>query len=154
MVREVTYDSASWNELPWKFEAGTPPIAEGIGLGAAVDFLSKIGMKKVQAHEQKLTKRLYTALSKMKNVEVYGPAPAKRVGLVAFNLKGVHPHDVASILDHDGIAVRAGHHCAMPLTYALGLSASVRASLGIYSTEKDIDALIQSLQKTQQVFSR
>ncbi|MDP2665916.1 MAG: SufS family cysteine desulfurase [Candidatus Diapherotrites archaeon] len=154
MVREVTYETATWNNLPWRFEAGTPPIAEAIGLDAAVQFLSDIGMAPIRSHEKELVKTLLDDLAQIPTIQTYGPSSSKRVGLVAFNVDGVHPHDLASLLDHDGIAVRAGHHCAMPLTRALGLSSSVRASLGLYSQSSDVAALVRGVKKAQGIFAR
>lgn len=153
MVREVYYDRATWNSIPWKFEAGTPPIAEGVGLGAAVDFLSKITMPVVRAHEKKLVTYAYNELLAVPGVTIYGPEPANRSGLVAFNVKQVHPHDLSSLLNEDGIAIRAGHHCAMPLAHLLNIPASARASFGIYNTKEEVDALVASVNKAQAIFS-
>ena len=152
MVRSVSFSDATWSELPWKFEYGTPMIAEGIGLSAALDYLRKIGMARVQRHEQKLLRYAHEQLHRMKNVSVYEPHGEKKVGVIAFNIKNAHPHDVASILDADGIAIRAGNHCAMPLHELLKIPSSSRASLGIYNTEKDIDALIEGIKKVEKIF--
>lgn len=153
MVRSVSFDAATWNDLPWKFEYGTPMIAEGVGLNAAVDYLRKIGMHHVQKHEQKLLKYAHEHLHKMKSISLYGPRWDKKVGVVAFNVKNAHPHDVASILDVDGIAIRAGNHCTMPLHNLLKIPSSSRASFGIYNTEKDIDALLEGIKKVEKVFA-
>jgi cysteine desulfurase/selenocysteine lyase len=153
MVREVSFQDASWNDLPWKFESGTPPIAEGIGLSAAVDFLRKVGMDSIRVHEKKLLAHAYKRLSSMKGVSVYGPVSiADRSGVLAFNVKGIHPHDVAAWLNENGVAVRAGHHCAMPLSKLLGIPSSSRLSVGLYNTKEEIDALVESLVRAQHVF--
>ncbi len=153
MVREVYFDKATWNSLPWKFEAGTPPIAEGIALGEAIDFLRGKGLSKIRAHEKSLILHAFSQLKKIKGIKIYGPSlPEEHVGVIAFNVKGIHAHDVASLLNEDGIAVRAGNHCAMPLMELLGVSASARASFGIYNTEKEVDALVESVKKAQKIF--
>lgn len=153
MVREVTFQDATWNDLPWKFESGTPPIAEGVGLSAAVDFLRKVGMDSIRAHEKTLLSHAYKRLSLMKGVSLYGPSSiSDRSGVIAFNVKGIHPHDVAAWLNEDGVAVRAGHHCAMPLSKLLGIPSSSRLSVGIYNTKEEIDVLVESLARAQRVF--
>jgi len=151
MIRTVSYENATWNDLPWKFEAGTPNIADGIAFGTAIDFLTQEGMGKIQKHEKELTNYAIKKLSKIKNISVYGPKI--RAGVIAFNLKGIHAHDVSALLDTEGIAVRGGHHCAMPLTKKLGMDASVRASFYLYNTKKDVDALIKGLKKVEEVFA-
>lgn len=143
------YDS-TWKELPWKFEGGTPIIAGAVGLGAAIDFLRSVGIDEIYEHEQKL---VHHALQKMEDIEgltIYGPE--KRGGLITFNIEGVHPHDVATALDAEGIAVRAGHHCCQPLMKELGVTATARASFYLYNTEEDIDRLVDELQKTKEYF--
>lgn len=153
MVREVTLSASTWNDLPWKFEPGTPPIVEGIGLNAAVDFLRSFPFEKILPHERALIKQTLDGLHNMKNVHVYGPSsPSARAGVVSFNLKNVHPHDVASLLNEDGIAIRAGTHCAMPLARELNIPASARASFAVYNTPSDVDALLASLAKAQKIF--
>ncbi|HEX2988111.1 MAG TPA: cysteine desulfurase [Chloroflexota bacterium] len=152
MIRNVTYEGARWNELPWKYEAGTPAIAEGIGLGAAVDYLQGLGMDKVRAHEETLTAYAMERLHAMRGVTIYGPAAEKRGGVIAFNLEKIHPHDMAAILDQDGIAIRAGHHCAQPLHHKLGIPASARASFYVYNDASDVDRLIASLERAQAFF--
>ncbi|MFH0969904.1 MAG: SufS family cysteine desulfurase [Candidatus Diapherotrites archaeon] len=153
MVREVYFDRAVWNETPWKFEAGTPPIAEGVGLGAAVDFLLAQRISSIRAHEKKLLRRAYDNISSLSNITVYGPSSIEeRSGVLAFSVKGIHPHDVAAFLNEKGIAVRAGHHCAMPLTQLLGVPSTTRASVGIYNTRAEIDFLVESLSHAQKVF--
>ncbi len=147
MISEVTFESASWNELPWKFEAGTPNIAGAAGFSAAIDYLKKIGMDNVREHELQLTRYAMKRLSGVEGLEIYGPSAEKRTGVVSFNIKGAHPHDVSTILDGEGIAVRGGHHCAMPLMGLLGIQGSARASFYIYNTKDEIDSLILALSK-------
>lgn len=150
MIDFVDYYDATWKELPWKFEAGTPIIAGAIGLGAAIDFLNEIGMSAVHDYEKMLAQHAMQAMSAIDDIEIYGPT--ERAGLVTFNLKDVHPHDVATVLDSEGIAVRAGHHCAQPLMKKLGVSATARASFYIYNTKEEIDALVSGLMKTKEYF--
>ncbi len=146
MIREVSEQEASWNDLPYKFEAGTPAAADAVGLGAAVDYLESLGMDNVREHERQLTRKALEAMH-LPDVTVYGPKDADRKGgLVAFNLKGIHPHDVASIFNEQGIAVRAGHHCAQILMKRLGVAATARASFYVYTDERDIDALVEGVQ--------
>lgn len=143
------YDS-TWKELPWKFEGGTPIIAGAIGLGAAIDFLNDIGMDNIQAHEEKLAAYALDRLSSIEDLTIYGPKT--RASLVTFNLAGVHPHDVSTVLDMEGIAVRAGHHCAQVLMKWLEVAATARASMYIYNTEEEIDRLAEGLIKTKEYF--
>lgn len=148
MIREVWIDRATWNDLPYKFEAGTPPIAQAVGLGAAVEYLVRLGMDEVRRHEEELTGLLLEGLRARDYVEVYGPHdPQKRGGVVAFNLRGIHPHDVATLLDQEGIAIRAGHHCAQPLHRLLGISASCRASVYVYNTPEEIELFLAALDR-------
>lgn len=151
MIDHVDLYDATWKELPWKFEGGTPIIAGAVGLGAAIDFLTEIGMDHIQRHEQKLAAYALEALKQVDGIEIYGPA--ERAGLVTFNLKGIHPHDVATALDTEGIAVRAGHHCAQPLMNWLNQTATARASMYLYNTEEDIDRLVEGLRKAKEFFS-
>ncbi len=144
------YDS-TWKELPWKFEAGTPIIAGAIGLGAAIDFLEDIGLDNILAHEHKLASHAIERLSQVEGLTIYGPK--HRAGVVTFNIEDVHPHDVATVLDAEGIAVRAGHHCAQPLMKWLKVSATARASFYLYNTEEEIDKLVEGLIKTKEYFS-
>ncbi|HYK73309.1 MAG TPA: aminotransferase class V-fold PLP-dependent enzyme, partial [Pseudoneobacillus sp.] len=147
------YDS-TWKELPWKFEGGTPIIAGAIGLGAAIDFLEQIGLDKIAEHEHKLAAYAMEKMSSVEGMTIFGPKdPGKRAGLVTFNINDVHPHDVATVLDADGIAVRAGHHCAQPLMRWLKQSATARASFYLYNTEEEIDKLVEGLVKTKEYFS-
>jgi cysteine desulfurase/selenocysteine lyase len=154
MIREVTLRKASWNELPWKFEAGTPDIAAAIGLGAAVDYLTALVMDRVRAHERELVEyALETIEEKVPGVVLYGPRDTdRRGGVVPFNLPDIHPHDVAQLLDRSAICLRAGHHCTMPLHQRLDLPATARASFSVYSTRSDIDALVDGLRDVQRVF--
>ena len=153
MIREVHMDSARWNELPWKFEAGTPAIAEVVGLGAAVDFLKALGMDKIHEHEHALISYAMTRLAEIENLRMFGPSAEHRGGVVAFALGEIHPHDLAAILDGDGIAIRAGHHCAQPLHTRYGLHATARASFYLYNTRDEIDQLVNALDKAQKIFA-
>ena len=152
MIRRVTVEGSTWNELPYKFEAGTPSIAEGIGLGAAVDYLSELGMDNVHAHESYIANYALEALSEVDGLTVIGPPASQRAGVAAFTLDGIHPHDIAQLLDADGIAVRAGHHCAMPLHKKLGINSTARASFYVHTTTQEVDALVASLNKARQTF--
>jgi cysteine desulfurase / selenocysteine lyase len=152
MIRRVTLAGSTWNDLPWKFEAGTPSIAEGIGLGAAVDYLSRLGMDNIHAHEQFLTHYALESLSEIPGLKLWGPSASEKAGVATFTLARVHPHDIAEILDKDGIAIRAGHHCAMPLHHKLGVSATARASFYLHTTTEEIDKLVASLHKVRQIF--
>jgi len=153
MISKVVLEKSSWNELPWKFEAGTPDIAGAIGLGAAVDYLSKIGMENVRKHEIKLTEHAIKKLSEIPDVTIYGPLDAKvRGGVVAFNVGPAHAHDVASILDSEGVAIRSGHHCAQPLMEFLQIESAARASFYIYNTEEEVDRLVEGIGKVKKVF--
>ncbi|HEY7735810.1 MAG TPA: cysteine desulfurase [Candidatus Limnocylindrales bacterium] len=154
MIREVHLRRSEWNEIPWKFEAGTPDIAAAIGLGVAAEFLMGIGMDNARAHEKELVAYALDALPRaFPSLQLYGPRdPKLRGGVVPFNVPGVHPHDVAQVLDRSGIAVRAGHHCTMPLHERLDLAATARASFNVYSTKADVDALIEGLGEVYRLF--
>jgi len=152
MIKRVRLDSFTINDLPYKFEAGTPPIAQGIGLGAAVDYLSSLGMQAVRQHEQHLIARALDRLEEIPGVRVYGPSAEHRGGVASFTLEGVHPHDVAQTLDNQGIAVRAGHHCAMPIHEKFNLLATTRASFYLYNTLEEIDQLVDGLYKVKEIF--
>jgi len=152
MIKKVTLRSFTVNDVPHKFEAGTPAIAEAVGFGAAVDYLNSVGMPWIRAHEQQITSYAIDRLSELPGVKVYGPAAAYKGGVIAFTMQGVHPHDVAQILDSDGVAVRAGHHCAMPLHQKYNLPATTRASFYLYNSTGEVDQLIASLQKVYQLF--
>ena len=151
MIKEVTFENTTFNDLPWKFEAGTANIAQAIGLGAAIDYLNKIGMENIESYEKELVRYAYDKLSGIKEIEIYGPK--ERSGLISFNVKNIHAHDTAQILDGEGIAVRAGHHCAMPLASKLGIVASARASFYLYNTQEEINKLVDGIKKVIEVFS-
>ena len=156
MVSEVSFKKTTWNTLPWKFEAGTPNIAGGIGLAAAVKFLQNVEMENIQQHEKELTKyalQKLQPLQRSKDLILYGKETSKgRLAVFSFNLKDIHAHDVASILDREGVAIRAGHHCTQPLMKALNIPATARASFSLYNTKKDVDKLIAGLQNVKKVF--
>ncbi len=152
MIREVHIDSATWNDLPWKFEAGTPNIAGAIGMGVAVDYLRKLGMDKIHAQEQALIGYAMERLAEVPGLTMYGPPADERGGLVAFTVEGIHPHDLASILDAYGVAVRAGHHCAQPVHDHFGIPATARASFYIYNTPEEADALVNALMEARKLF--
>jgi cysteine desulfurase/selenocysteine lyase len=153
MIREVHKYETTWNDLPYKFEAGTPNIADVIGFGAAIDYLEKIGMDNVRQHEIELTKYALERMSTVKGITMYGPKdPQKRGGVISFNFHDVHPHDVSYIIDREGVAIRAGHHCAQVLMEKLKVSATNRASFYIYNTKDDVDKLIKSLEKVSELY--
>jgi len=153
MIREVFLDHSTWNDVPYKFEAGTVNIADTIGLGTAVDYLTALGMARVRNHELGLLKYAMETLSKVKGFRHYGPEdPTLKGGVVSFNLADIHPHDLATILDEDGVAIRSGHHCAQPLMRWLDVAATSRASFYIYNSYDDIDALRVGLQKARRIF--
>ncbi len=152
MIKEVKLRSFRPNTLPHKFEAGTPAIAEAVGFGAAVDYLTKIGMDAIAAHEHAITEYALERLEEIPGVKVFGPSADKKGGVAAFTLEGVHPHDVAQILDRDGIAVRAGHHCAQPLHEKFGIPATSRASFYLYNTKDEVDLLVDGIYKVKQMF--
>jgi cysteine desulfurase/selenocysteine lyase len=148
MIKKVTLEGCEWNELPWKFEAGTPAIAEVIGLGYAVDYLNELGMVNVRQHEVELVTYALEKLNQVEGIRLYGPQePEMRGGALAFTLGDIHAHDIAAILDSEGIAVRAGHHCAMPLHDKFGLAATTRASFYVYNSSEDVDYLVRGLDK-------
>lgn len=153
MIRRVDYTTATWNDIPWKFEAGTPNIADVIAFGAAIQYLERLGMGAVRAHEVDLTTYALERLSELDGVTIYGPKdPARRGGVVAFNFGDIHPHDLGQILDGYGVAVRAGHHCAQPLMRRLGVVATARASFYVYNTREEIDVLVQGIRASLNVF--
>lgn len=153
MIDFVYEQEATWKELPWKFEAGTPNIAGAIGLGAAIDYLTDLGMEAIQAHEEELVAYLIPKLQAIEGLTLYGPAdPSQHAGVLAFNLEGLHPHDVATALDYEGVAVRAGHHCAQPLIRELGIPSAVRASLSLYTSKADCDKLVEAIYKSKEFF--
>lgn len=152
MIKEVKLRSFKPNTLPHKFEAGTPAIAEAVGFGAAVDYLTKVGMENIAAHEHEITEYALERLEEIPGVKLFGPSADKKGGVAAFTLAGVHPHDVAQILDRDGIAVRAGHHCAQPLHEKFGIPATSRASFYLYNTKDEVDKLVDGLYKVKELF--
>jgi cysteine desulfurase/selenocysteine lyase len=153
MIRRVTLQGFAPSDIPHKFEAGTPAIAEAVGLGAAVDFLSGLGMPAVHAHEAAITEYALERLSEVPGLKVHGPPAAERGGVASFSMAEAHPHDVAQILDSHGVAVRAGHHCAMPIHEKFGLPATTRASFYVYTTRQEIDRLIEGLYKVKHLFA-
>ena len=155
MIKQVSYDGAQWNSLPWKFEAGTPAIAQAIGLGYAVDYLQGIGMANIRAHEKEITAYALDRLSLVEGLRMLGPLdPEIRGGAVTFTLGDIHPHDLASLLNQYNIAIRAGHHCAQPLHDKLGITASARASFYIYNKPEEVDRLAEALDKAREVFEQ
>ncbi len=152
MIRRVTLEGAEWSDLPWKFEAGTPSIAQAIGLGAAVDYLSAIGMQRIKAYEHAIADYALEALNDLPGVRTLGPAASERGAAIAFTVAGMHPHDIAELLNREGVAIRAGHHCAMPLHQKLGLPATSRASFYLYNTFDEVDKLTAALRKAQKLF--
>jgi len=151
MIRTVSYQSSTWNDLPYKFEAGTPHISGAVGLAAAMDYLEALGLPLVAAHEAALLAQATAALTDIDGVQIQGSA-AHKGGIVSFTLAGVHPHDLGTILDHEGVAIRAGHHCAMPLMDLLGLPATARASFGCYNTPEEVDQLVRAVVRAREVF--
>ncbi|WP_336135053.1 aminotransferase class V-fold PLP-dependent enzyme [Natronomonas amylolytica] len=152
MILKVTYEDSKWNELPWKYEAGTPPISQGIALAEACDYLDDIGLENIQRHEAELAEYAYEQLTAKDDVEVYGPPADDRGGLVAFNLDGVHAHDLSSILNDSAVAIRAGDHCTQPLHDVLGTAASARASFYLYNTKAEVDELVEAVDDARQLF--
>lgn len=153
MIRRVTLEGSTWNDLPYKFEAGTPAIAEAVGLGAAVDYLSGIGMDNILTYEHEVVEYAHERLAEIPGLRLLAPPAGQRNGVATFTLKGAHPHDVAQVLDYEGIAIRAGHHCAMPLHQKLNIPASSRASFYLYNTRAEVDVLAEALYKAAKVFA-
>ena len=147
MIRSVSLERTSWNELPYKFEAGTPAIAEAYGFGVAIDYLSELGLDAIERHEHELTEYALGKLAELDWIRVFGPPVERRAGIVSFDVAGIHPHDVAQILDWEGVAVRAGHHCTQPLMSRLGVAATTRASFYLYTIPEEVDRLVQGLHK-------
>ncbi|MFO0957925.1 MAG: cysteine desulfurase [Isosphaeraceae bacterium] len=154
MVTRVTLQGAEWNDIPWKFEAGTPPIAQAIGLGAAVDYLAGIGLDTIHAHEMELLRYAHERLDRVEGARILGPSPEHKGAILALEVRDVHPHDLAQLLDRHGVAIRAGHHCAMPLHDRLGLMASARASLAAYNTPEEIDRLAMAIEDARRTMTR
>jgi len=153
MINSVRYEKTTWGELPHKFEAGTSPIAEAFGLGAAIDYLKAVGLDAIEAHEHELAAYALGRLAEVPGITLYGPAAERRAGVVSFNLEGIHPHDVAQILDLQGVAIRAGHHCCQPLMHKLGVAATNRASFYLYTLPEEIDQLVDGLHTVRKVFA-
>ena len=151
MIRTVSFEKSTWNDLPYKFEAGTPNISGAIGLAAAMDYVETLGLEAIAAHERALLVEATAAISAIPGIRIHGTA-AHKAGVLSFTLEGVHPHDLGTILDHEGVAIRAGHHCAMPLMDLLGVPATARASFGCYSTSAEVQQLIKAVQKAREVF--
>jgi cysteine desulfurase/selenocysteine lyase len=147
MIRSVSVEKTTWNELPYKFEAGTPAIAEAFGFGVAIDYISEIGLHAIERHESELVTYAMGRLAELDWVTVYGPPADRRAGIISFNVDGIHPHDVSQILDWEGVAVRGGHHCAQPLMAKLGVSATTRASFYLYSIQEEVDRLVEGLHR-------
>jgi cysteine desulfurase/selenocysteine lyase len=154
MIKKVTFEESSWNDLPWKFEAGTPVIAEGIALATAADYLDDIGLERIARHEKDVTAYAYEQLQGLGDVDIYGPPPGDdRGGLVSFNVDGVHAHDLSSIVDDFGVAIRAGDHCTQPLHDRLGVAASARASFYLYNTKEEVDVLVEAIEYARELFA-
>ena len=152
MIKRVQMTGFEPNEIPYKFEAGTPSICEAIGLGAAVEYLESVGMESIWKHEQELISYALEGLGEINGITVYGPEAHKRGGVASFTLEGVHPHDIAQVLDRDGVAVRAGHHCAMPLHTKLNVVATARASFYLYNTQDEVDLLVEGIGRVRDMF--
>ncbi len=153
MIKTVRVEGTTYHDLPWKFEAGTQAIAEVIGLGAAVDYLTALGMDAVRAHEREITEYAFEALSDIEGLTLYGPPPSRRAGVISFSIEGIHPHDLATIADRDQVCLRAGHHCAMPLMTRLGVAATARASFYVYTQKDEVDRLVGSIKEAQRIFA-
>ncbi len=154
MIFEVTIEGATWNELPWKFEAGTPNIAGGIGLSAAIDYIREVGIDNIEEHERELTDYALSKMREIEDIEIYGHKGQKTLGIISFNIKGIHPHDIAGICDEEGIAIRSGHHCTQPLMRHFGIENSARASFYIYNTKEEIDKFVDVLKEVKKYFNR
>jgi cysteine desulfurase/selenocysteine lyase len=152
MIRKVQFEETTWGDLPHKFEAGTSPIAEAVGFGAAVDYLTNVGLDAIEQHEHDLVAYALERLADVPGIRLYGPAPERRAGIVSFNMEGIHPHDVAQVLDWEGVAIRAGHHCCQPLMARLGVAATNRASFYLYTVREEIDRLVDGLLRARKVF--
>jgi len=150
MIRSVRMEGTTWNELPYKFEAGTPAIGEAYGMGVAIDYVTGVGLDAIAEHEHELVEYALARLGELPYVTVFGPPADRRAGIVSFDVEGVHPHDVAQVLDWEGVAVRAGHHCTQPLMTKLGVAATTRASFYLYSLPEEIDRLIEGVRKAKE----
>jgi cysteine desulfurase/selenocysteine lyase len=153
MIRSVRYEDTTWGQLPYKFEAGTQPLAEAFAFGAAVDYISAIGLDAIEQHEHELVTYAMERLAEVEGISIYGPPPDRRAGIVSFNLENVHPHDVSQVLDWENVAIRGGHHCTQPLMKRLGVAATCRASFYVYSIPDEVDRLVAGLQKAKQAFA-
>jgi len=153
MIRKVTLEETTWGEVPAKYEAGTQPIAEAVGFGAAIDYVNAVGLEAIEGHEHELTAYALEKLGEIPDIKLYGPPADRRAGIVSFNLGDIHPHDVAQVLDMDGVAIRAGHHCCQPLMHKLGVAATNRASFYLYTLPDEIDRLVDGLHKARKVFA-
>jgi cysteine desulfurase/selenocysteine lyase len=151
MIKKVRVEETTWGDLPHKFEAGTSPIAEAVGFGAALDYLEGVGLDAVHAHEQELTAYALDRMAEVSGMTLYGPPIERRAGIISFNLEGIHPHDVAQILDLEGVAIRAGHHCCQPLMAKLGVAATNRASFYLYTIREEVDRLVDGLHKARKL---
>jgi cysteine desulfurase/selenocysteine lyase len=151
MISKVRFEETTWGEIPHKFEAGTSPIAEAVGLGAAIDYLTEIGIEAIEAHEQELAAVALERLGEIPGVILYGPPADRRAGIISFNVEGIHPHDVAQVLDSEGVAIRAGHHCCQPLMTRLGVAATNRASFYLYTVRDEIDRLVDGIHKARRI---
>jgi cysteine desulfurase/selenocysteine lyase len=151
MIRSVRYEETTWGQLPYKFEAGTQPIAEAYGFGVAIDYISAIGLDAIEQHEHELAAYGLERLAELPWVKTYGPPAEHRAGIISFNVDGIHPHDVAQVLDSEGIAIRAGHHCCQPLMTKLGVAATNRASFYLYTVPDEIDRLVEGLHKVRRI---
>jgi cysteine desulfurase/selenocysteine lyase len=152
MIKKVQFEETTWGDLPHKFEAGTSPIAEAVGFGAAVDYITGVGLEAIEQHEHELVSYALERLAEVPGIILYGPPPDRRAGIVSFNMEGVHPHDVAQVLDWEGVAIRAGHHCCQPLMQRLGVAATNRASFYLYTVPEEIDRLAEGLLRVRKVF--
>jgi len=153
MIRKVTLEETTWGEVPAKYEAGTQPIAEAVGFGAAIDYVNAVGLEAIEGHEHELTAYALEKLGEIPDIKLYGPPADRRAGIVSFNLGDIHPHDVAQVLDLEGVAIRAGHHCCQPLMHKLGVAATNRASFYLYTLPEEIDRLVEGLHKARKVFA-
>lgn len=151
MIRSVTFERTTYNAIPHKFEAGTPNVAGAVGLGAAIDYVERVGRDAITEHERRLLDRATRAVSAIDGIRLIGTARDK-AGVLSFMLEGVHPHDVGTILDHEGVAIRAGHHCAQPVMERFSVPATARASMGLYNTPEDVEALVRGIEKVREVF--
>ena len=153
-ISEAKFEDSTWNELPWKFEAGTPNISGGIALGIAAEYLKKAGLENIQRHVKEVSEYAVERLSMIRGLTIYGPKdPKDRAGIISFNIEGIHAHDVATILDREGVCVRGGHHCAMPLMNLLNVQGTVRASFYLYNTFDDVEVLYNALENAKKVFN-